>query len=360
MFRTWVRRRLLTWFDRNRRDLPWRRSRDPYHIWISEIMLQQTQVATVIPYFQRFLAAFPTVHALAAADEQQVLRLWEGLGYYRRARSLHQAARQLVANHDGHLPDDPDIWRDLPGIGRYTLGAILSQAFDRRLPILEANSLRVLCRLFAIREAPRENATQKRLWDLAAAILPTQRVGDFNQAMMELGALVCTTTEPACGHCPFEGRCEAARQGIQHQLPLQAYVKETEKVREVAVIVHRGAKVLVAQRPDQGRWANLWEFPHDAVRPSETHEAAALRMLQELTSLSTDLGAELTTLTHVVTRFHITLVCLEGVYRAGRFRSAHYREGRWLQPTQLAEVPFSAPQRRLAQLLVTTQQPRLF
>jgi A/G-specific adenine glycosylase len=359
-FRTWARRRLLDWFDRNRRDLPWRRSRDPYRVWISEVMLQQTQVVTVIPYFHRFLAAFPTVHALAAAAEQDVLRLWEGLGYYRRARSLHQAARLLVAKHGGHLPDDPDVWQDLPGIGRYTLGAILSQAFDRQLPILEANSLRVLCRLFAVREAPRENATQKRLWELAASLLPKQRVGDFNQAMMELGALVCTPVAPVCGRCPLEGRCEAARQGLQDQLPLPGHAKDAEKVHEVAVIVRRGRKVLVAQRPSAGRWANLWEFPHDVVRPGETHEAAVPRMLQELTSLSADLGPELTTLTHTVTRFHITLVCLEGVYRAGRFRSAHYREGRWLQPAQLAEVPFSAPQRRLAQLLVTTQQPRLF
>jgi A/G-specific adenine glycosylase len=358
--RSGIRRRLLAWFDRHRRDLPWRASRDPYRIWVSEIMLQQTQVATVIPYFHRFLTAFPTLQALAAADEQQVLRLWEGLGYYRRARSLHQAARQLVSQYQGRLPDDPDVWRQLPGIGRYTLGAILSQAFDRRLPILEANSIRVLCRLFAIGEAPKSSATQRRLWQLAEALLPARRVGDFNQALMELGAMVCTPAAPACEDCPLRNRCEAALQGIQERLPLPSYAGQAEEVHEVAAVVRRGNTVLVAQRPDRGRWASLWEFPHDALHDQETHETAAARMLGQLTGLTTQLGPELTTLTHGVTHYRITLVCLQAAYRTGRFHSEHYQQGRWLQPAQLTQLPFSAPQRRLAQLLVTTTQPRLF
>jgi A/G-specific adenine glycosylase len=355
-----LRRRLLAWFDQNRRDLPWRQSRDPYRIWVSEIMLQQTQVATVIPYFQRFLTAFPSVAALAAADEQQVLRLWEGLGYYRRARSLHQAARTLVTRHAGRLPDDPDVWRLLPGIGRYTLGAILSQAFDRRLPIIEANSRRVLCRLFAIDGPMNDKAAEKRLWQLAESLLPPKRAGDFNQALMELGALVCTAVAPACAVCPLRQHCEAARQGIQERLPRRSCGAATQAVREVAVVARRGTKVLVVQRPSRGRWANLWEFPHDVLHGEETHEVAAARLLPQLTGLTARLGAELTTLTHAVTRFRITLVCLEAVYRAGRFRSEHYQQGRWLEPAQLAQLPLSAPQRRLARLLVTTTQPRLF
>src|SRR5437764_8126511 len=187
-----LHRRLLGWFDRHRRDLPWRRDRDPYRVWVSEVMLQQTQVATVVPYFERFLAAFPTLADLAAADEQDVLRLWEGLGYYRRARHLHQAARRLAAEHGGTLPDDPAVWRDLPGVGRYILGAVLSQAFDRKLPIVEANSLRVLTRLFGYRGDPREGVGKKWVWAAAEAVLPAKRAGDFNQALMELGALICT------------------------------------------------------------------------------------------------------------------------------------------------------------------------
>jgi A/G-specific adenine glycosylase len=359
-FRSSLRRRLLDWFDRSRRDLPWRQTRHPYPIWVSEVMLQQTQVVTVIPYFRRFMRAFTTVRSLAAADEQEVLRQWEGLGYYRRARSLHHAARILVANHGGRLPDDPEVWRALPGIGRYTLGAILSQAFDRRLPILEANSIRVLCRLFAIDEPPHETATQNRLWRLAEVLLPRERVGDFNQALMELGALVCTPAAPACSVCPLRQRCEAFRQGRQHRLPVRPPASVTEYIEEVAIVVRRGPLVLAVQRPANGRWANLWEFPHATLGEGETHEAAAARMLTQLTGICAALGPELTTLAHGITRFRIKLVCLEATYRRGKFRSTHYQQGNWMAPAQLAQLPFSTPQRRLAQLLVTTAQPRLF
>src|SRR5262245_64033449 len=198
-----LRRKLLAWFDRHRRDLPWRADRDPYRVWVSEVMLQQTTVAAVVPYFDRFLAAFPTVQALAAADEQQVLKLWEGLGYYRRARHLHAAAKRLVAEQGGALPDDPAVWAELPGVGRYILGAVLSQAFDRKLPVVEANSLRVLARLFGYRGDPREGDGKTWVWSAAEIMLPTRRAGDFNQALMELGALVCTPTAPACGACPL-------------------------------------------------------------------------------------------------------------------------------------------------------------
>jgi A/G-specific adenine glycosylase len=343
-----VRRQLLTWFARHRRDLPWRHTRDPYAIWVSEVMLQQTQVATVIPYFQRFLQAFPTLPHLAAADEQQVLRLWEGLGYYRRARSLHQAARQLAAEHQGNLPDDPEVWRRLPGVGRYTLGAVLSQAFDRRLPILEANSARLLCRFFGVDEPPEDAAVQKRLWQLAEVLLPRRRVGDFNQALMELGALVCTPAAPGCLICPLARHCAARNQGRQDELPRRTRPPATIEVQEVAVVVRRDGQVLAVQRPAQGRWANLWEFPHAELQAGEASDAAAERLLRDMTGLVVELGPELTTLTHGITRYRITLVCREAAWRRGEFRSTVYQQGRWLLPAELAELPFSAPQRRLA------------
>ena len=212
-------RRLLDWFARRRRDLPWRRDRDPYRIWVSEVMLQQTQAATVVPYFERFLQAFPTLADLAAADEQQVLRLWEGLGYYRRARDLLRTARLLAASHGGRFPDDPVALEGLPGLGRYTRNAVLSQAFDRRLPILEANSRRVLCRLFGRTGDPSLAPEQRWLWDAAEALLPSRRVGDFNQALMELGALVCTPDAPRCSECPLADDCVARRLGLQDAIP---------------------------------------------------------------------------------------------------------------------------------------------
>ena len=235
-----MRRRLLSWFDRNRRDLPWRRDRDPYRIWVSEVMLQQTTVTAVVPFFRRFLAAFPTVSDLARADEQDVLRLWEGLGYYRRARHLHQAARRLVADHAGQLPDDPEVWAELPGVGRYILGAVLSQAFDRRLPIVEANTKRVLCRLFAQAGDVSSAPIRAWLWETAEAVLPRKRVGDFNQALMELGALVCTPRAPDCPKCPLKAECLARREGLQERIPRQPGRPATVEVREVCVVARGG------------------------------------------------------------------------------------------------------------------------
>src|SRR5438034_9649043 len=242
-----LRAKLLNWFDRHRRDLPWRADRDPYRIWVSEVMLQQTTVAAVVPYFDRFLAAFPTVEALAAADEQQVLKLWEGLGYYRRARHLHAAARQL-AEHDAP-PDDPAVWAALPGVGRYILGAVLSQAFDRRLPIVEANSLRVLARWFGYRGDPRSGDGQKWLWEMARRVLPAKRVGDFNQALMELGALVCTPAAPQCDACPVAAECVARAKGLQDVIPRKAARPAVTEVREVGLVIRRGPRVWLAARP---------------------------------------------------------------------------------------------------------------
>jgi A/G-specific adenine glycosylase len=339
---------LLAWFARHRRDLPWRRDRDPYRIWVSEVMLQQTTVAAAAPYFERFVRTFPTLAALAAADEQDVLRLWEGLGYYRRARHLHQAARLLVAGHGGALPDDPAVWRALPGVGRYVLGAVLSQAFDRRLPIVEANSLRVLCRLFGYAGDPRGGEGRRWLWETAEELLPAKRVGDFNQALMELGALVCTPAAPRCGACPVAADCVARHRGLQGEIPRPAPPPAAVAVREVALAVRRGPRVLLAQRPpDARRWANMWEFPHGELGPGETFDAAAARLLGPLTGLTADLGPELLTVRHGVTRFRITLVCLEAEYRGGKFASDCYARGRWLRPAELIKYPVSSPQRKL-------------
>jgi A/G-specific adenine glycosylase len=348
-----IRRQLVQWFDRHRRDLPWRRTRDPYPIWVSEIMLQQTQVATVVPYFQRFLQAFPTLTALAAAREEEVLRLWEGLGYYRRARDLHQAAKELVARHAGLFPRDPQVLQLLPGLGRYTVGAILSQAFGQRLPILEANSRRVLCRLVGMRDDPRRGPAERRLWQIAEELLPAQRVGDFNQALMELGALVCTPTAPRCSECPLKNICVARRLHLQEAIPPKPAPPETLTIDEIAVVIRRGTKLLLVQRPREGRWNGLWEFPHGPLPPARDRRAAIVGLLRELTGLEAEIGEPFATIRHTVTRHQITMKGYTAEYRAGRFRSSFYPKGCWVHPRQLTRYPVSTPQRRLMRHFVT-------
>ncbi len=349
-----LRRQLLTWFRKHARPLPWRGNRDPYRIWISEVMLQQTQVATVIPYFERFLKQFPTLRQLAQADEQTVLRLWEGLGYYRRARDLVRAARLLNDGNLSTIPDDPDLVRTLPGFGRYTTNAVLSQAYDRRLPILEANSVRVLCRLFGIDRHPKESATQKILWQIAEDLLPTRSAGDFNQAMMELGALVCKPSTPNCSVCPLTKHCHAFAHQRQEELPLRAKPVDIVTVEEVTVIVRKRARLLIVQRPDEGRWARMWEFPHHPLLEGETHAAAAQRLLTAL-DIDGALAAEVATIRHSVTRFRITMTCIIVEHRLGTPNRKAYPDTAWVRAEDLHAFPLSTPQRRLARILLARE-----
>ena len=357
-----VRRKLLAWFDRDQRTLPWRADRDPYRIWVSEVMLQQTTVTAVIPYFDRFIAAFPTLSALAAADEQQVLKLWQGLGYYRRARHLLAAARQLMGHHGGDLPDDPEVWAELPGVGRYILGAVLSQAYDRRLPIVEANSLRVLSRLFGSRLDPREGEGKKWVWEAAEVVLPRKRVGDFNQALMELGALICTPDSPACEQCPIRRECVANHLGIQNEIPPKAKRKVQVEVGEVAVVVREGKRVLIGCNPTHAeRWANMWELPRDSVRDGENLEQAAERVASERLGLSVSVGSEVGYVKHGVTRFTITLTAMEVIPTSGTIDGRYYPSTAWVDLETAPEYPMSTPHRKLLnEVLKGDQQKRLF
>ncbi|MCZ6700015.1 MAG: A/G-specific adenine glycosylase, partial [Planctomycetota bacterium] len=244
-----LRRRLLRWYDRNRRDLPWRRNpRNAYQQWLAEIMLQQTQVATVVPYFRRFIKRFPTVRRLADAPLDDVLRLWAGLGYYARARNLHKCARIVAREHGGRFPDTAEGLSALPGIGRYTAGAIASIAFDRRAPILDGNVKRVLSRLFQIESDIRRNETVDHLWTLAEAILPRKRCGDFNQSLMELGATLCLPRNPNCPDCPVSGICSAHAAGVVDQLPRTGRRPAPKEVQVVVAAVRRNGKFLIRRR----------------------------------------------------------------------------------------------------------------
>jgi A/G-specific adenine glycosylase len=348
-----LRRNLLSWFRRHARDLPWRRTCDPYRIWVSEIMLQQTQVATVVPYFERFIARFPSVRGLAEAREQDVLRLWEGLGYYRRARQLHEAARAIVAQHGGEIPRDADALRSLPGIGRYTAGAILSLACDQREPILEANSIRVLSRLAAFRGDPNRSAGRSYLWTLAAEFLPTKGAGAFNQALMELGSEICTPRNPACDRCPLRTLCPTRAKELQHVIPLRKKKTRYQDVREAVVIIERRGKLLLRRNGADERWAGLWDYPRFSLSP---RQGAALRTklaagVKRLTGLTVRECVPWTTLKHGVTRFRITLAC----YKAGGTRG-RVRPGpssiRWVKLPEVAAYPQSRTGRRISDLLL--------
>ncbi|MBI2480510.1 MAG: A/G-specific adenine glycosylase [Planctomycetia bacterium] len=342
-----LRRRILVWFQRNSRDLPWRRTRDPYHVWVSEIMLQQTQVVTVIPYFERFIARFPTVAALAAAHEDQVLRLWEGLGYYRRARQLHRAARVIVDEHGGVFPRDAVSVMGLPGIGRYTAGAILSIAFDARAPILEANTIRVFSRLIAYRDDTASTDGQRVLWGAAQDFLPRKNVGDFNQAMMELGSEVCTPREPRCEACPVAILCPTRAQGLQDVIPAAKKKVNYEDVVEACIVVRKNGKVLLRRCEEGERWAGLWDFPRLA---SSSQTGAALHRelgdgVRELTGYDVAIGEQLKTIKHGVTRFRITLKCFEATHLSGRKKRGEFV---WVRPNQLGAFALSVTGRQVA------------
>lgn len=350
------RQKLLAWYDRAARDLPWRRTRDPYAVWVSEIMLQQTQVATVIPYFERFLEAFPDIDHLAAAPEQDVLRLWEGLGYYRRARQMHRAAAMLVANHASRFPRDPDVVRSLPGIGRYTAGAILSIAFDDRQPILEANTLRLLSRLLAFRGDPRSAHGQRLLWSFAADILPSKRAGTMNQALMELGSEICKPRSPLCDTCPVAELCPTREHGLQEIIPAAARKTQYEEVRETAFVVWHDRKVLIRQCQPNERWAGLWDFPRCALadQAGEPSDEVLARQLEAMTGVRGILAERLTTFRYGVTRFRITLSCFH-VHRAGG--RARARTMRWVAPEELAAIPLSVTGRKISRMLSTAARP---
>jgi A/G-specific adenine glycosylase len=258
--------RLMAWFDRHgRHDLPWQHPRTPYRVWLSEIMLQQTQVSVVIPYFQRFIDALPDLPSLARASQDEVLALWSGLGYYARARNLHAAAKRCMELHDGDLPRDLDALVALPGIGRSTAGAILSQAWGDAAPILDGNVKRVLCRLFAIEGWPGTPAVEKKLWGIAEMLLPDARLADYTQAQMDFGATLCTRADPACAICPLQDACPALRDGRVAELPSPKPGKPLpERVAHMLILEDGDRRVLLQRRPPTGVWAELWSLPEHA------------------------------------------------------------------------------------------------
>lgn len=340
-------RRLLDWYDRHgRHDLPWQDTpanrRTPYRVWLSEVMLQQTRVATVIPYFQRFVAALPDLHALAAADEDLVLSLWSGLGYYRRARHLHTAAKLCVAQHGGRLPRDFAALAALPGIGRSTAGAILALGSEQRHPILDGNAKRVLCRYHGVEGWPGEGAVADMLWAHAEEHTPAERVADYTQAIMDMGATVCTRHQPDCGRCPQRRGCLAYRQGRTTALPAPRPARVLpERHATWIVLRNRSGRVLLERRPPQGVWPGLWSLPE--ASDAEGARTAAMR----LADLEGQPGNRLAAVRHQFTHFRLLASPIEWRGVHDRRDVADVPEVRWCAIAEIAGLGVPAPVKKL-------------
>lgn len=342
---------LLKWFVRNKRPLPWRKTQDPYRIWVSETMLQQTQVNTVIPYYRRWMRNFPSLTQLAQAPLSQVLKSWEGLGYYARARNLQRAAKIVLEKFGGKLPPSREALEKLPGIGRYTAGALASIAFNQPEPVLDGNVKRVLSRVFAVKEPVNQTAGERKLWEIAKGLLERGFVslssrgkgvyGDFNQALMELGALICLPENPKCSLCPLERTCQAHRLGKETFFPVKIGRVNTEKLKTVAAVIWKKGRVLLQKQPLQGRWGGLWTFPQwTLINGKREKEFLERRMEQDLGLSVQNLGP-LMEIEHAFTKYRVHLRVFQG-------ETAERGRGKWIEPQKLARLPFPKPHQKIA------------
>jgi A/G-specific adenine glycosylase len=352
---------LLGWFASARRDLPWRETYDPYHVWLSEIMLQQTQMDRAVVYFERFLARFPDVATLAAAREDEVLRLWEGLGYYSRARNLLKAARAMAQSHGGRVPDDPASLAALPGVGRYTLGAVLSIAYGRDVPAVDANVERVLARYFDRVDPPREPDGKKRFEALAASLIPKGRARDFNQALMEFGALICLPRAPRCPECPLREGCAALAAGTVQMRPAPAKPKDIVHIGMGTAVILREGRFFVQKRDDGGVWAGLWEFPGGQIEPGEEPGQAAAREVFEETGFTVTPVGKLAVVKHAYTRYRVTmhayLMALDGGAPPDEPKLTAATAWRWTDFPGLSRLAFPSAMRKL--IAVMERDPRI-
>jgi A/G-specific adenine glycosylase len=342
-------RALLDWFARHRRDLPWRTTYDPYHVWISEIMLQQTQMERGVDYFRRWMERFPDVESLARAHEDEVLKLWEGLGYYSRARNLHRAARMVVGQHQGRLPQDPEGLLALPGIGPYTARAIASIAFELDVCVIDANVERVMSRLFDIDLPVKSRQARDAIEAHCLRLLPPGEARNFNQSLMELGSLVCSPRTPACTACPLAPWCRARMAGVQEERPVTSKPPAPIRVAmATGVLVHAG-RVLVQKRLADDVWAGLWEFPGGVVEAGETPRQTVIREYLEETGLKVDRPVPIAAFKHAYTRYRVTMhafhVRLQSDPSSLTLGAA--QEQRWARWSEIGELAFPAGHRQL-------------
>jgi len=352
-----VRAPLLRWYDANRRDLPWRRTRDPFAIWISEAMLQQTRVETVIPYWERFLEAFPTVDALAAAELDEVYALWTGLGYYSRARNLKHAAESIVADRDGRIPDTAEGLRELKGIGRYTAGAVASIAFDREEPLVDGNVVRVFTRLLGIREDSASKRVTEELWSVAAELVRGTRPGDLNQALMELGATICTPRKPHCLACPIRKHCDAHARGDAEALPIKKAKAKPRSMRAVAAWIERDGRILAARRPEEGLMAGLWELPGGVIEAKDEAKERVRDVLRSTIGLDLRLASSVGHIEHVFTHRRLRLEVFRcRADKGDRVKRQGYTAHRWIAPDRFLDLAHAGPTRKAMALLGVTDE----
>ncbi len=343
---------LLSWYEQNARSLPWRGISDPYAIWVSEVMLQQTRIETVIPYYRRWLATFPTLQSLAHATEDAVLHTWEGLGYYSRARNFQAAARQVLDCHGGRLPDTVEELKKLPGVGRYTAGALASLIHAKDEPALDANARRVLARLIDLSMPASSPQGEEILWQAAKQLIPAGRAGDFNQALMDLGSLVCTPRNPDCPKCPLQPFCRARSLGVQDQRPVGTNKKKIPHITVAAAVIFSDQGVLVARRPPNGLLGGMWEFPGGKKEEGETLEQALRREIMEELGTDIHVGRELGKFNHAYTHFRVTLHAFLCEQAGPQPQALQASELRWVRPDELAGLPMGKIDRQISHLIV--------
>jgi A/G-specific adenine glycosylase len=339
---------LLEWYKFNARRLPWREQPDPYRVWIAEVMLQQTRVETVLPYYERWIQRFPTIASLASASLQEVLVLWEGLGYYQRARNLHKATQIIITKFNGEIPDDPKTLGSLPGIGKYTAAAIASIAFGWDVPVLDGNVRRVLSRLFDVRLSVSSGQGEKLLSKLAASHLPPGRAGEYNQALMDLGATICTPHLPSCLQCPLGKQCKAQALGVQGERPIMEKRKNTPHYTVTAAVIQRNGCVLIAQRPFDGLLGGLWEFPGGKVQPGEDLFTCLIREIREEMDVKISVGEALGIHRHAYTHFKVTLHAFRCNLLSGEPRNLVHNTIIWARLNELTSYPMGKIDRQIA------------
>lgn len=345
------RRSIVNWFRRAARPVSWRGTKDPYAVWIAEIALQQTRVEQGTPYIERFLLRFPDVRALATANLDEVLKLWEGLGYYARARNLHAAARRIIHDRAGRMPASAAEWLDMPGVGRYTAGAIASIAFGEAAPVLDGNVKRVLARLTDLNESTDDPKVVQRLWDLMESLVKGAAPGDFNQGMMELGAQICTPRAPGCLICPVRKFCRAHAAGTAASRPLRRTKPVTPHYNVVVAAIKKNGRYLLGKRPQGGLLGGLWEFPGGKVKPGEAHAAALRRELREELGIRVTIGERVATVDHAYSHFRVSLHVYRCEHRSGKAAPRMHTELRWVAPKNFAALAFPKANHKFLKLL---------